>query len=151
MKWKNLKLGKKFGLGFGVILLLLAVTVGWAVYGIGDILGNAGQVIDGNKLNGELAQKEVDHLNWVNKVSALLTDDKVTTLEVETDGHKCGFGEWLYGDGRKEAEKLVPSLAPIFRQIEEPHMLLHASAIEIKKHFKQADTHLPEFLFEKEV
>ncbi|HKK91214.1 MAG TPA: methyl-accepting chemotaxis protein, partial [Desulfobacteraceae bacterium] len=109
------------------------------------------QVIDGNKLDGNLAQKEVDHLNWANRVSALLTDESVTRLDVETDDHQCGFGKWLYGQGRKSAETLVPSLAPLFREIEAPHATLHASAVDIQKHFVQADEKLPAFLIEKEV
>ncbi|MEJ2041019.1 MAG: methyl-accepting chemotaxis protein, partial [Desulfosarcinaceae bacterium] len=68
---------------------------------------------------------------------------QVTTLNVETDDHKCGFGQWLYGEARQRAESLVPSLAPLFKEIEEPHHLLHASAISIAKNFKQADEHLP--------
>jgi len=151
MKWKNLKLGKKFGAGFGIVLLLLSVVGAWSVLGIGNIVGNAGEVIDGNKLNGELAQKEVDHLNWVNKVNALLTDDKVTVLTVQTDDHKCAFGKWLYGEGRKEAEHLVPSLAPLLKKIEKPHLELHESAVAIGDHFQQADTNLPGFLAAKEV
>jgi len=151
MRWKNLKLGKKIGIGFGVVLLLLSVVGGWSVFGIGGIVGNAGQVIAGNKLDGVLGQKEVDHLNWANKVNALLTDEKVTKLDVETDDHKCGFGKWLFGEGRKEAEKLVPSLASYLKKIEKPHRELHKSAIEIKDHFKQADVNLPGFLAAREV
>ena len=151
MNWKNLTIGKKLAVGFGVTLILLGV-IGFLSYtGVGGIVTNAGQVIDGNKLDGNLAQKEVDHLNWANKVNALLTDENVTELKVETDDHKCGFGKWLYGEGRKQAEMLVPSLAPLFKEIEEPHARLHASAIEIGKHFHQADAHLPKFLVEKEV
>ncbi len=150
MKWKNLKLGKKFGVGFGIVLALLVIVGGWAIFGISGIVGNAGEVIDGNKLDGILAQKEVDHLNWANKVSALLTDDKVTKLEVEVDDHNCGFGKWLYGEGRKHAETMVPSLAPMLEKIEEPHRKLHESAIKIDKHYEQADADLPGFLATKE-
>ncbi len=151
MKWKDLNLGKKLGIGFGFVLLLLSVVVGWAVLGISDIVGNAELVISGNKLDGMLAQKEVDHLNWVGKVNALLTDENITSLDVETDDHKCGFGQWLYGEGRKEAEQLVPSLKTILKEIEIPHHELHNSAIEIGKHFKQADVEVPALLTEKMV
>jgi methyl-accepting chemotaxis protein len=151
MAWKNLTIGKKIGIGFGVVLVLL-VAVGFLSYsGIRGIVNNASEVIDGNILNGELAQKEVDHLNWINKVSALLTDDNVTSLQVETDDHKCGFGKWLFGEGRKEAEQLVPSLSPLFKEIEAPHHKLHQSAIDIGKNFVQADVGLPGFLNAKEV
>jgi methyl-accepting chemotaxis protein len=151
MSWKYLTIGKKIAVGFGTVLILLAVVSVLSYTGVGGIVTNAGQVIDGNKLDGNLAQKEVDHLNWANKVNALLTDEKVTSLEVETNDHKCGFGKWLYGEGRKEAERFVPSLAPLFKEIEEPHRKLHESAIEIGKQFKQADANLPGFLSAKEV
>ena len=151
MSWKNLTIGKKIGVGFGVVLVLLAGLGILSYSGVHGIVGNATEVIEGNKLNGELAQKEVDHLNWINKVSALLTDDKVTTLDVETDDHKCGFGKWLFGEGRKQAEQLVPSLAPLFKDIEAPHHKLHNSAIGIGKSFVQADVGLPGFLSAREV
>lgn len=100
MSWKNLTIGKKTGIGFGVILVLLVVVGILSYTGVSGIVTNAVKVIEGNKLDGNLAQKEVDHLNWVNKVNALLTDDKITSLDVQTDDHKCGFGKWLYGEGR---------------------------------------------------
>ncbi len=151
MNWKNLTVGKKITFGFGLTLIILCIICAMSYTGVGGIVKNASQVIDGNKLDGNLAQKEVDHLNWANKVNALLTDETKTELDVQTDAHKCGFGKWLYGEGRKQAEALVPSLGPIFKEIEQPHAKLHASAIEIKEHFFQADEHLPKFLVEKEV
>ncbi len=150
MKWKNLTIGKRIAAGFGVVLILLAAVGALSYTGIHGIVRHAGEVIDGNELANVLAEKEVDHLNWANKVNALLTDDTVTTLNVETDPHKCGFGKWLQGEGRKRAEVLVPSLAPLFKEIEEPHERLHASALEIGKVFRQADPHLPALLAEKE-
>jgi methyl-accepting chemotaxis protein len=151
MNWSDLTIGKKISLGFGVILVLLGAVACLSYFGVGGIVRNAGQVIDGNKLDGMLAQKEVDHLNWVGKVNALLNDANVTQLEVQTDDHKCGFGKWLYGDERKAAENLVPSLAPLFKSIEEPHRHLHESAIAIGRHFKQADPKLPALLLEREI
>ena len=151
MNWKNLTIGKKVGVGFGIILALLSVVGLLSYTGVSGIVGNAEQVIDGNKLDGMLAQREVDHLNWVNKVNALLTDDAVTQLKVQTDHKKCGFGKWLYGEERTAAEKLVPSLAPLLKAIEEPHEHLHQSAIEIKEHFKQADIKLPALIRQREI
>ena len=119
--------------------------------GVGGIVSNASEVITGNKLDGNLAQKEVDHLNWANKVSSLLTDDAVTELSVQTDDHKCAFGQWLYGQGRKDAEVAVPSIAPMLKEIESYHAQLHASAVEIGENFKQADATLPGILAAREV
>ncbi len=149
MNWKNLTIGKKLMIGFGVVLALLTAVGLLSYTGVGGIVANAGTVIDGNKLDAELAQREVDHLVWAGKVNALLTDDTVIKLEVETDDHKCGLGKWLYGAGRKEAEALAPSLAPMLKEVEEPHFKLHESAIGIGEIFRQADLELPGFIAAK--
>ena len=141
--WKHINLVSKFSVGFGVVLGFLSIVALWSIFGISGIVDNATEVISGNKLTGMLAQKEVDHLNWVNDVNVLLTDEKVTKLSVETDDHQCGFGKWLYGNERKTAERLVPSLGALFSQIEEPHRHLHNTAIDIEKHFKPANPNLP--------
>ncbi|MBI9074966.1 MAG: CZB domain-containing protein [Desulfatibacillum sp.] len=143
--------GKRIAAGFSIVLILLALVGLLSFIGVGGIVDNATQVIEGNKLDGVLAQREVDHLNWAGAVNALLTDEHVTELTVETDPHKCGFGQWLYGEGRKQAEALVPSLAPMLKRIEEPHAKLHESAIAISKVFQPADTNLPGYISAREV
>ncbi len=146
----NLSIGKRLEAGFGIVLVLVCVLAGWSIYGVGGIVKDAAEVIDGNKLRAEMIQKEVDHLNWAGKVNALLTDDTVTKLDVQTDPKQCAFGKWFYSDARKEAEALVPELKEIFAQIEEPHRKLHESAIDIDCVFHQADATLPAFLAQKE-
>ena len=148
---KKWTIGKRIGFGFGLILVMLIGVVYLSFSGVGQIVRNAGEVIDGNRLDGLLAQREVDHLNWAGQVNALLTDDKITTLTVQTDPTQCAFGRWLHGEGRQAAEKLVPSLAPLLKAIEEPHARLHASAIEIDNAFHQADSELGNFLRNKKV
>jgi methyl-accepting chemotaxis protein len=125
-------IGKKIGLGFGVVLGLLFLLALFNFFGVGRIVGDAEQVIEGNKLNAELAQREVDHLNWAAKVSGFLLDDRIADLAVETDPHKCGFGKWYYGKDRAHAEELIPAIKPLLAQIEEPHKKLHESATAIK-------------------
>nr|WP_320116762.1 methyl-accepting chemotaxis protein [uncultured Desulfuromonas sp.] len=151
MRWKDLKLNGKFFVGFGLVLAMMLAVGLWSISGISDIVGNATEVIDGNKLKGEMVQREVDHLNWANEVNALLTDDNVTKLHVETDPHKCAFGQWYYGAGRKQAEELVPELRSLLEEIEQYHNELHHSAKKIGETFHQADVTLPKFLSEKEV
>ena len=150
MSWRNMTIGKRIAFGFGVVLVLLCAAGIMSYTGVGGIVLNAGEVIQGNKLDGTMAQRELDHLNWANKVNALLTDAKITKLDVETDPHKCAFGKWLHGEGRKRAEELVPSLGPLLAKIDEPHNKLHTSAISIGQAFKPANSALPGFLAEKE-
>lgn len=151
MNWNEMSIPKKLMAGFSVTILVIALLAVLNYTGVGGIVTNASEVIDGNKLKGVMVQREVDHLNWARSVNKLLTDNTIHKLSVETDDHKCGFGKFLYGEGRKHAEKLVPSLAPLFFEIEEPHRKLHESAIDIDKVFVQADAALPQFLAEKEV
>ncbi|MCP3885640.1 MAG: methyl-accepting chemotaxis protein, partial [Propionibacteriaceae bacterium] len=149
----RMTVGRKIGAGFGVVLVLLALVAGWAVIGIGNIVGNAGQVIDGNKLRATLVQKEVDHLMWASKVSALLTDAEVTELDVQLDDHKCALGKWLYTEDTEGDEDcaaaavaLVPQIKEEVESLKEPHRLLHESGKHIAKCFQQADSHLPALL-----
>ncbi|MCD4689152.1 MAG: CZB domain-containing protein [Desulfuromonadaceae bacterium] len=150
MNWQNIRLSGKFAIGFGLVLLLLSLIAGWSIFGVGSIVDDAKEVISGNALRAEMIQREVDHLEWANQVNALLTNDQITKLEVETDPRKCGFGKWYYGEGRKQAEALVPELKGVLAQIEEPHRHLHESAVTIGQTFRQADLSLPKFLAEKE-
>ncbi len=150
MNWQKITIGKKNGFGFGLMILLLTFIGILSITGIGSIVGNAVQVIDGNKIDAQLAQFEVDQLNWVGAVNKLLTDDTVTELTVETDDRKSAFGKWLYGQGRINAEKLAPGLGLLFKELEKAHHDLYASAIDIKKHFQQADQELPGFLAARE-
>ncbi|MBI4776304.1 MAG: CZB domain-containing protein [Deltaproteobacteria bacterium] len=146
-----MSVGRKMGLGFGFVLTLLIVVSATSLFGVKGIVRNADRVAAGHELNETLAQKEIDHLNWAAKLNALLTDDNIHKLEVETDDHKCAFGEWLYGAGRKETERTLPSLSTLLKEIEDPHRKLHRSAIEIGEVFKQADSKLPLLFTEKEV
>ena len=146
MKWNNLSIGKKLVIGFSTMLILMAIIIFLSFTGIGNIVGNADDVISGNKLIKEISLIEVDLLNWVYKVNSQLTDEKVTKLEIETYDHKCEIGLWLYGKGRAEAVKLVPSLAPLFKELEEPHARMHASVQEIDTILRQGNLQLGNFL-----
>ncbi|HDS15128.1 MAG TPA: hypothetical protein ENN66_00575 [Proteobacteria bacterium] len=96
-------IGKKIAAGIASVLLLMVVIAICSILGIGSIVDNAAEVIYGNKLKGEIAQKEVDHLHWGNQVNELLTDDNVTTLTVQTDPDKCALGQWLASPARQQA------------------------------------------------
>ncbi|MFP4052748.1 MAG: methyl-accepting chemotaxis protein [Phycisphaerae bacterium] len=147
----QMTVGKKITLGFALVLLALTGVAAWSVYGVGGIVGNAGEVIAGNRLRGEMTQRELDHLNWANNVSDLINDEAVTELNVQTDPHKCAFGKWYYSDARTHAERLVPEIASNLTDIEKWHNDLHASAAEIEKHYRPADLALSAQLQEKKV
>ncbi|MBN2455037.1 MAG: CZB domain-containing protein, partial [Sedimentisphaerales bacterium] len=144
--FKNLTIGKKLALGFAAVLILLVLVGAISFWGVTNLGVGAQDVVAKNELVDNLTRKEIDHLNWANQVTALLTDDNVTELNVQTDDHKCAFGQWLYSDARKHAEQQVPELASVLKEIEGYHHSLHTSAIDIGKHYKQADAALPGIL-----
>ena len=117
LRWKNLKLSGKFVVAFGLVLGLLVIVAGWSAFGVNGIVRDAEEVIAGNQLRGGIAQRELDHLKWANAMNALLTDDQVRTLNIETDHTRCRFGEWYYGEPRREASRtwleVQMSLAPV--------------------------------------
>lgn len=151
MAWKNMKLGRKFLIGFGVIIVLLIVVGAWSVFGINEIVANAEEVIHGNELRGNIVQREVDHLNWTIELNELLNNEAVNELTVETDPHKCAFGQWYYSEARVEAEQLVPALRPLLAKIEDPHNRLHQSAVAVDERYEQVDQELGAFLREMKV
>lgn len=137
MSWKNLRLSLKVLVGIGSVLVLLAVIGVWSVKGLSEAVRDGKEVSDGNKLRAELLQREVDHLNWAKNVSAFLLDDRVKELTVQVDHTKCKFGEWYYGEGRKQAEAMLPALKDELAAIEDPHRKLHESAGLIRKAYNK--------------
>ncbi len=149
--FRNMTIGKKITLGFALVLSALLMVSIWAVLGIGVIVGNASEVIDGNKLKGNMTQRELDHLNWANEVTELLNNDNVTKLQVQTDPHKCAFGQWYYSQKRQATEESLPALKKDLAEIEKWHSDLHQSAVEIDEKYVQADLQLSAMLQEKKV
>lgn len=147
---KNLTITKRLLLGFLSILILLVVIAGFAYFGLGTVRSGMDTALSKSSIASEIKQREIDHLNWAQTVGALFTDKNQTHLTVQTDPHKCAFGQWYYGEGRAAAERLMPALKPLFDKIEEPHRLLHESATAINGVFRQADASLPIFLTEKQ-
>ncbi|MBN2655476.1 MAG: CZB domain-containing protein [Spirochaetales bacterium] len=133
MAWKDVKVQRKFALGFGSIIIMLIGTSLVSIYLIQQIVSNAGQVIEGNNLKSDIIQKEVDHLNWQKTLSLYVNDSTGKVASVQTDPDKCLFGLWLNSQERKAAENLVPSLAPMLQELETYHEQLHDSARKIEQ------------------
>ena len=132
-------LGKKIGLGFTLVLVLLGILSLISFFGVNSIISNAEEVIHGNRIDKELTQREVDHLAWAGKLTMALLQES-TELNVETDPHKCGFGKWYYGEGRNQAEQVVPSIKSSLTAIEAPHRSLHESAVAMKNALANGNT-----------
>jgi methyl-accepting chemotaxis protein len=128
MSWKNIPIGGKLGIGFGLVLLFLSIISVFSWYGFHFINGGIDENLYLSGIKELALQKEIDHLQWRNSVSDLFSDVQKKSLDAEADDHKCKLGVWLYGPERKNAEAALPGIAQLLRQLEQPHKDLHDSA-----------------------
>lgn len=147
----NFKIGTKMLILSATILTLLLAVLIIGLYGISNTVKSGHQIEEANGLNSSLAQLELDHLSWANTVSTFLQDPTVNELAVQTDSHKCGFGQWYYGEGRKDLQQSQPETTLLLQALEQPHSQLHDSAKRIKSAYRPADASLPHFLIVKEL
>ena len=120
---KKLTIVKKLIILVSIFLVfLIAISMVSIIY-INNIDRN---VIDLSKLSEKeiyYNEKEIDHLNWINKLSLELLEKK--ELTVQLNPHECGFGKWYYSVNQKEISE---NLKAYFLGIEKPHSELHKSA-----------------------
>ncbi len=128
MAFAQMTIGRRLGSGFALVLGLLLALLLVAFLGVEGVVGDAREVIAGNRLDSNLTQREVDHLMWANALGLDLLKPDTKKVSVQEDCTKCAFGVWLYGPERKQAEAEAPALAPLLKRIEEPHRQLHDTA-----------------------
>jgi methyl-accepting chemotaxis protein len=133
MKWGDVRFRGKMLIAIGSVLVMLLLVAFWAVWGISGIVRGGLEAAGGNKLRAELLQREVDHLKWAQEVGRYVYDEKVKDLSVQLDHVQCGFGKWYYGQGRQNAETMLPALKASLADIETVHRELHGSAGAIKE------------------
>ena len=139
----NLKIGKKLLLLSGSILLLLAITVLWAAFGLSRTVQNGAMAAGGNKLRSDMLHLEIKHDAWNNKVRSFLSDPENHELKVKLDPQTCALGVWYYGEERRQAEAMLPEISTELAALEEPHRRMHESGKKILEVYKPADPKLP--------
>ena len=133
---KNLKLsGKMWGLTFLLLLALLLVAV--------SSIGSVKKILLANKdfssasdSHSFMAEKEMDHLKWVNKMQDLFLKNQ-SEITVELDHTKCGLGKFLYGEEGRALAAKDPEIAALLEDIKEPHQQIHESGAEIQRIWQQ--------------
>jgi methyl-accepting chemotaxis protein len=139
MNWSDVKIRYKLLLAFGFNILLLLLVVIQSFIGTNQIIRHNQTLEESNKVKEIFLERYNDHIKWAQKVSGVLLNTDESQLGVETDPHKCAFGKWFYGDGRKQAENIVPGLKDRFDALENAHLGLHKTAIEINKSLSEND------------
>lgn len=128
----NMTIGKRIVLGFGILMALLILLAGEGYITVSNINNLFIKVQGDMKEDKFIAEKEIDHLSWLQELSSYLLGNK--DFKGQLDYTKCNFGEWIYGDEVKKIND--PNLISLIDKIKSPHMELHKSAekiIELRK------------------
>ena len=132
MKLGNIKIGTKFIISFGSIILLFVIVIVFSFYKLYIIEKETHEISYLNDVSDQISQKQIDHLSWTKKLSQFIIDKDKNELQLEKNPKNCAFGQWLNGEERKKAEALIPETKELLLNIENPHRLLHESAIKIE-------------------
>lgn len=131
MKWSELNIGKKIGIGFTLVLVLLLVFGVWNFIGLFSLRDQNEFVLKTSNLIYDFGQREIDHLLWVSRLRDLI-DAHNHNFDIELDPTKCKLGQWLSSPERAEIESRIPELTPIIEKLEVHHQHLHSSARQIQ-------------------
>jgi methyl-accepting chemotaxis protein len=146
MSWKNISIGGKLGIGFGLVLLFLSIISIFSWSGFHFINTGIAENLYLSSIKELALQKEIDHLQWRNSLSDLFSDVQKKSLDAEADDHNCKLGVWLYGPERKNAVAALPGIAEHLRQLEQPHKEMHDSARTIQEAIAAGKGNREEFL-----
>ena len=149
MKWNDLRIGKKFALGFGLVTLLLLGISSLSSLSFLKVKKASDDATLAQTISAHMGAIEVAHLNWMGKVNDLFLHDEIKVLDVQTNPHDCMLGKWLASDEAKHAAAADPAVARLFEELKEPHSRLHASAARIKEIYTPFDSGLKALLAER--
>ncbi|GAB7078495.1 methyl-accepting chemotaxis protein [Megalodesulfovibrio paquesii] len=144
MHWKNLSIGSKLALGFGLVLLLLVLLGFRAVRSTEEVLSGMHDAIDSAADVYALKAVEATHMAWSAEVNQGLILGRLDTVQAQTDHTLCEFGKWYYGPDRKTLEADHPELGPALLALEGPHRAVHESLIEMQELYaREGEAGLP--------
>ncbi|MCL1890314.1 MAG: methyl-accepting chemotaxis protein, partial [Desulfovibrionaceae bacterium] len=132
MSWNNLGLNKKMSIVIGLLTLILLCTSGIFAWRLAILHEEVQKAEFASELNAIVLLRELDHYRWITVLQRYVYDSSITSLNVQEDDHKCGFGQWYHGPERTRAEEAFKKTASPLKQIEAPHAALHASASTIR-------------------
>ena len=129
--WNGLSLKTKFVSGILIVVLVTIASVVLSGWTFRSLRATTDRLYRNMELNQLALTLEVQHLQWVNTLSAYLVNPEAGELHLATDPTQCGLGKWYYGPGRQDAVERLPGLSQDLNALEDPHKALHASATSI--------------------
>ena len=138
MRWVDISVKHKFYVIFCTGIMTFLATLGVLLYFLGEVKKDADILSEPPKTGGLLAA-ETAHLQWGISVQRYVMERGRNALTVPTDPTKCAFGTWFYSSQRRDLEKEVPALVPLFGNVEQAHNALHRSAVGIVEQVKSGN------------
>ncbi len=132
----KLTVSAKITLGFGLGIAALAMLGGYAFLAISSLHGHAQRLSQTAAEHDRLHHFNLDHIEWGTEVLEGLIASDITELDVEVDPRLCKLGQWYYGGGRQEMERISPYLGANLAALEKPHDELHHSVARINEVLK---------------
>ncbi|MCK5404943.1 MAG: CZB domain-containing protein, partial [Desulfobulbaceae bacterium] len=149
MTFKDLKIGRKLGIGFGIVLALF-VVIGVFSYIMLESIHHTSHISEEwGKKNEFILEKNIDHLKWLDRLNGLVFNDEIHSAELQTDDHQCGLGKWLYGEEAKQLARDNKELAGLLEALKEPHRHMHESAGTIIDQYIDFDVAIDGILAER--
>lgn len=135
----KLSIGKKLGLGFLVLILVVVVTNLVSIFGSTAIRDRWERSEAWEGLHSSLLQREIEHLHWANQLQNYLVRQSAQGFALELDPTQCNLGQWLNSGEFHWLGEQYPALAGELEQLLEFHEQLHTSAGTIKGRLEQGD------------
>jgi methyl-accepting chemotaxis protein len=135
----KMSIGKKLGLSFLVLVLMMALASAVTTTGILSIRRQTDLAQGSEDLHTSLLQREIEHLRWVMGLQEYLISGVSQPINLQMDPTKCNLGQWLASDGFSHLLESFPHFKDEFDQLYEPHLQLHSSAKTIEEWLLRGD------------
>ncbi len=131
---KNISIGKKLFLGFGIVTILIIILGITSYTGMNSINEFNKAAYNAKDFHSQIIDFKMAHMNWRLTLGTFQRDSSMTTLPVQKNPKLCDFGKWYYSDKRTDVEKIFPNLVNEFKDFENIHNHFHESASLIEEY-----------------
>lgn len=125
-----MKLKTKLYGGFSILTIMASVVGITALIIANQVKSQSSLIMDYMEATSQISEMSEAHIIWKSDVEKafLFNMDKI---DVQFDGHKCGFGTYFYGEHMVELKLISPKTAAMLTEVEDVHLALHSSVKDI--------------------
>lgn len=139
MGFAKMSIGKKLGLSFLALILMMAITNGTTLLRLLVAEEQWQDATEITEMQMSLAQREIEHLQWVMGLQEYLISGATQEITLQLDPTLCNLGLWMASDEFAHLIEHYPAFEQQFAKIYEPHNQLHASAQSIEERLQNGD------------